>query len=101
MILRSEAYVVPESLTATQLARQLADVLNRVAYRRESFVVTRGKRPLAELRPLPVGTRLADLPAVLATLPRLQPEDAEAFAADLDAARADLPNLEARDPWAS
>ena len=92
---------MPESLTATQLARQLADVLNRVAYRRESFVVTRGRRPLAELRPLPVGTRLGDLPAVLAALPRLQPEDAEAFAADLDAARADLPNLEARDPWAS
>ena len=90
---------MPESLTDTQLARQLADVLNRVAYRRESFVVVRGKRALAELRPLPEGTRLADLPAVLAALPRLQPEDAEAFATDLDAARADLPT--ARDPWAS
>ena len=98
MLRRSEVYVVSESLTATQLARQLPDVLNRVAYRREPFVVVRGKRALAELRPLPVGTRLADLPAVLAALPRLQPEAAEAFATDLDAARADLPA--ARDPWA-
>jgi len=100
MILRSEVHAVPESLTATQLARQLADVLSRVAYRREAFVVVRGKRRIAELRPLPVGTRLADLPAVLAALPRLQPAEADAFAADLDAARADLPELEARDPWA-
>ena len=93
--------MVPESLTATQLARKLADVLNRVAYRRESFVVIRGKRALAELRPLPEATRLADLPAVLAALPRLQPGDAEAFTADLDAARSDLANPLARDPWAS
>ncbi len=90
---------MPESLTATQLARELSDVLNRVAYRRESFVVVRGNRALAELRPLPQGTRLGDLPAVLAALPRLQPEDAEAFANDLDAARRDLPI--AADPWAS
>jgi len=48
-----------------------------------------------------VGTRLADLPALLAALPRLQPKEADAFAADLDAARADLPALEARDPLAS
>ena len=89
---------MPESLTATQPARQLAAILNRVACRRESFVVIRGKRALAELRPLPAGTRLTDLPAVLAALPRLQPEDAETFATGLDAARADLPA--ARHPWA-
>ncbi len=92
---------MPESLTATQLARQLADVLNRVAYRRESFVVVRGRRPLAELRPLPMATRLADLPAVLAMLPRLQPEDADGLAADIDNARADRSAREAADPWAS
>ena len=54
---------MPEPLTATQLARQLADVLNRVDYRREPFVVIRGKRALAELRPLPTGTRRANLPS--------------------------------------
>ena len=90
---------MPESITTTQLARELSHVLNRVADRRESFVVVRGMRALAQLRPLPMGTRLGDLPAVLAALPRLQPEDAEAFATDLDAARRDLPT--ARDPSAS
>ena len=90
---------MPESITTTQLARELSHVLNRVAYRRESFVVVRGTRAVAQLRPLPMGTRLGDLPAVLAALPRLQPEDAEAFATDLDAARRDLPTV--RDPSAS
>ena len=101
MITGTEVFAVPESLTATEVARRFADVLNRVAYRRESFVVVRGKRPIAELRPLPVGTRLADVPAVLAALPRLEPAEADAFAADLDAARAELASLEATDPWAS
>jgi antitoxin (DNA-binding transcriptional repressor) of toxin-antitoxin stability system len=101
MSLRTEAISMPESLTATEVARRFADVLNRVAYRRESFVVVRGKRPLAELRPLPAGTRLTDLPAILAALPRLEPSEADAFAADLDAARAELMSLETHDPWAS
>ena len=90
---------MPASITDTQLARHLVHVLNRVADRRESFVVVRGTRALAQLRPLPMGTRLGDLPAVVAALPRLQPEDAEAFATDLDAARRDLPTV--RDPSAS
>jgi antitoxin (DNA-binding transcriptional repressor) of toxin-antitoxin stability system len=101
MILGTEAIAMPESLTATEVARRFADVLNRVAYRRESFVVVRGKRPLAQLRPLPAGTRLADLPAILAALPRLEPSEADDFAADLDAARTDLASRETHDPWAS
>ncbi len=101
MFLGIEGRAVPESLTATEVARRLADLLDSVAYRRESFVVVRGKRPLAELRPLPAGTRLADLPAVLAELPGLEPSEADDFAADLDAARAELASLETRDPWAS
>ncbi len=90
---------MPESLTATEVARRFADVLNRVAYRRESFVIVRGQRPVAELRPVPTGARLADLPALLAALPRL--DDADAFAADLDAARTELAAEEPADPWPS
>lgn len=90
---------MPETLTATEVARGFADVLNRVAYRRESFVIVRGQRPVAELRPVPASTRLADLPALLASLPRL--DDADAFAADLEAARAQLAAEEPTDPWAS
>lgn len=101
MILGFEAFNMAETLTATEVARRFADVLNRVAYRRESFVVVRGKRPLAELRPLPVGMRLADLPAVVAGVPRLRPDEADAFADDLDAARATVLPLDPADAWAS
>ena len=92
---------MPETLTATEVARRFADVLNRVAFRRESFIVARGQRPVAELRPVPAGTRLGDLPTLLASLPRLGEDDADAFAADLETARSGLAGAEATDPWAS
>lgn len=38
-------------ITATQLARGLADVLNRVRYRGESFVIVRNGEPVARLEP--------------------------------------------------
>ena len=40
-----------KELTATEFARNQAEYLNRVAYKGESFIITRGKKPIAELRP--------------------------------------------------
>lgn len=85
-----------ESLTVTEVVRHFADYVNRVAYRRESFTLIRGNRPVAELRPAPVGSRLGDLPGLLSSLPRLDDED---FAADIDAARAELVSQRLADPW--
>jgi antitoxin (DNA-binding transcriptional repressor) of toxin-antitoxin stability system len=92
---------MPETLTVTEVVRHFADYVNRVAYRRESFVLVRGNKPIAELRPLPIGKRLAELPGLLASLPHLSAAEAEAFAADLDAARDALGRSEVRDPWRS
>ncbi len=88
-----------QALTVTEMARNFADYINRVAYRRESFVLVRGSKPVAELRPLPAGKRLADLPALLAAVPRL--DDADDFAADLEAARDELARTEMADRWGS
>jgi hypothetical protein len=77
-------------VTVTQLARNFAEYVNRVAYRRESFTLVRGKKRLAELRPLPAGTRLSDLPGLLASLPRLSVAEAGQFVADLEASRDEL-----------
>ncbi len=87
------------NVTVTQVARNFAEYVNRVAYRRESFTLLRGKKPLAELRPLPTGARLSELPGLLASLPRLTEAEAGDLAADLDAARDEL--SEARDAWQS
>ena len=88
-------------VTVTELARHFADYVNRVAYRRESFTLVRGNKPLAELRPLSVGLRLSELPALIASLPRLSESEAADFATDLSSAQSELAGTEARDAWQS
>lgn len=38
---------MPETLTVTEVVRHFADYVNRVVYRRESFVLVRGNKPVA------------------------------------------------------
>lgn len=90
-----------QTLSVTEVARHFAEYINRVAYRGECFVLVRGNKPMAELRPLPTGKRLAELPALLASLPHLSSDEATQFAADLTAAREALARAEVRDPWES
>jgi len=90
-----------QTLTVTEVARHFAEYINRVAYRGECFILVRGNKPIAELRPLPAGKRLAELPALCASLPHLSPTDAAQFAADLTAAREALARVEIHDPWRS
>ncbi len=88
-------------LTVTEAVRHFSDYVSRVAYRHETFVLCKGKKPVAELRPLPSGMRLGELPAMLRSLPHLSPSDAATFGKDLEAARATLGASDLRDPWAS
>ncbi|ETX06341.1 type II toxin-antitoxin system Phd/YefM family antitoxin [Candidatus Entotheonella palauensis] len=90
-----------QTLSVTEVARHFAEYINRVAYRGECFVLVRGNKPVAELRPLPVGKRLAELPELLASLPHLSLVEATELADDLAAARAELARAEVHDPWQS
>lgn len=90
-----------QTLTVTEIARHFAEYLNRVVYRGECFVLVRGNKPIAELRPLPAGKRLAELPALCASLPHLSSMDAAQFAVDLTVARETLARGEVHDPWQS
>jgi antitoxin (DNA-binding transcriptional repressor) of toxin-antitoxin stability system len=101
LIIRLRGTPVRTQLTVTEVVRNFAEYVNRVVYRRESFVLLRGNRPVAELRPIPAGTRLGDLPGLLASLPRLSPDEAADFAADIGTARKDLSHREVVDPWQS
>ena len=88
--------------TVTEVMRNFSDYLNRVAFRGERFVLTRGGKEVAELAPmLPAGTRLGDLPEILRGLPRLGQEEAEAFANELDELRERANREKQGDPWAS
>jgi antitoxin (DNA-binding transcriptional repressor) of toxin-antitoxin stability system len=87
--------------SVTEVARNFAEYINRVAFRGERFILMRGRRPVAELRPVPVGKRLGELPELLASLPRLSDADAASLSADLESAREELSREPMRDVWAS
>lgn len=87
--------------SVTDVIRNFSEYINRVMYRGERFVLLRGGKPVAELSPVPIGTRLGDLPELLRSLPRLGAEEAMEFEADLDAARAELAERAPGDPWES
>jgi hypothetical protein len=77
-------------VTVTEFVRGFADFINRVAYQGEHLVLVRGKRELADVIPRRAGVTLSELPHLLEALPRLDENDARAFAADLNAARASI-----------
>jgi antitoxin (DNA-binding transcriptional repressor) of toxin-antitoxin stability system len=90
-----------QTITVTEMARHFAEYLNRVVYRGECFVLVRGNKPIAELRPLPAGKRLAELPALFASLPHLSATEAAQLADDLTAAQELLARGEVQNPWPS
>jgi antitoxin (DNA-binding transcriptional repressor) of toxin-antitoxin stability system len=82
-------------ISASELARRLGDILGRVRYRGDAFVVERHDVPIAQLGPVP-GARATLRDAAAAWMSA--PADA-AFADDLErASRADRPP---RNPWGS
>lgn len=92
---------MPINENITTVARNFAEYINRVAYKGEQFILMRGNKPVAQLSPVPIGRNLGDLPAIMASLPRLPLEEIEAFSDDLDAARRELDEAEVVDQWES
>lgn len=87
--------------SVTEVSRNFAEYINRVAYRGERFTLMRGKKPVAELTPVTTGQRLGDLPELLASLPRLGEQEASSLAVDLKLARESLESAKVADPWES
>lgn len=87
-----------ERVTATEAARRFSDLLNRVRYGRETFVVVRGGEEIAQISPAqpkePVSLR-----ALLERLQRIDPPD-PGFADDLEAIQASQPPI-GEGPWPS
>lgn len=78
------------TVTVTDVMRNFSDYVNCVVYKGERSTLTRDGKAVAELTPVPSGTRLGDLPTLLASLPRLGEDEAEAFDKDLARARTEL-----------
>lgn len=89
------------ALTVTEVVRHFSEYINRIAYKHERFILLKGKKAIAELKPLPSGRLLGDLPDLLAALPALSKEDAAAFSDDISNLRKSVSDETLRDPWAS
>ncbi|MSO30117.1 MAG: type II toxin-antitoxin system Phd/YefM family antitoxin [Acidobacteria bacterium] len=86
------------TISATELARRLGDVLARVRYRQEAFVVERNGRAVAHIVPARAGAADATLADALTAWSGAAPRDA-ALAGDLErVGAADRPPV---NPWAS
>jgi antitoxin (DNA-binding transcriptional repressor) of toxin-antitoxin stability system len=83
-------------IPATELARKLGEVLGKVRFRRDSFVIERNGVPVARLSPWPEPGDATLIEALIAW--SATPDADPTFADDLERVnRADRPP---RDPWA-
>ena len=58
-------------ISATRLARRVSDILNRVIYRGESFVIERGGQPVCRIQPVgPTHCTLDDFIAMVSAAPK-------------------------------
>jgi len=89
------------ALSLTDAARNFSETINRVTYCGDRFVLLKGGREVAEIRPVPKGRRLSELAAFLKTSARLTPAEADAFEKDMDAARYEINRMGVQNPWDS
>jgi antitoxin (DNA-binding transcriptional repressor) of toxin-antitoxin stability system len=89
-------------LTVTEAARNFSEILGRVRFKGERFILLRGGKPVAELGPTDASAsiRLGELPAVLEALPHLGSAEADRFARDLESSRKAIGKTPPA-PWAS
>ena len=86
------------SITATELVRNLAVAIDKVRMTGESLYITKGSQTVAELRPPPKhGLPIARLSALLKALPNLG-DDATTMAEDVETVRRNAPLPDS--PWA-
>ncbi len=83
-----------------EAASRLTELVDRVAHQGDRVILLRDEKPIAELTPVPPRVKLKDLPEVLASLPHLTREEADAFAKDLETIRHEMAREPERDPWA-
>lgn len=84
--------------SVTEVARKFSDYINRACYGGEHFLLTRGGKPVAEINPLPKNLEMRELPKLLASLPKLSAQEADAFANEVEHARSKQ-KMESQDPW--
>ena len=88
-----------QTLTVTEAARNLSDVINRVYYQGHTFILTRGRVSVAQLTPVKALTG-AEFARRWPEHPRLTLDDAAEWLAELAELRTDISLPEDRE-WDS
>lgn len=84
-----------KAIKATDIVRHFSEILNLVKFKKDRFIITRGKKPIAYLAPVDDVLRkktLGELPAYLKELPGLE-NDIDQFLEDLHEIRKIQPSL--------
>ena len=88
-------------ISATRAVRDFSEILNTIKFKGLHYVIERGGKPIASMKPIDEKTdlkTLGELKALLKNLPRLD-EELDAFAADLEDIRKDQPIMTMGDVW--
>ena len=84
------------TISATDAVRTFSEVVNRVRYRGDTFIVERGGEAVCRIEPVaPCAVSVADLVALLHTAPAAD----QGFADEVEAAASHQPPMP-RSPWA-
>ena len=88
-------------ISATRAVRDFSEVLNTIKFKGVHYIIERGGKPIASMKPFDdktASTTLGELKTLLKKLPRLE-EELDAFAEDLEDARNDQPLMAREDLW--
>ena len=88
-------------ISATRVVRDFSEVLNTIKFKGIHYIIERGGKPVASMKPINEEKdfrTLGELKALLKRLPRLA-EELDAFAADLENIYRDQPVVSMGDLW--
>lgn len=88
-------------ISATRAVRDFSEVLNAIKFKGARYVIERGGKPVASMRPVEEKmdiSALGELKSLLKKLPRLE-EELDAFEADLEDIWKDQPLVAKGDLW--
>jgi len=88
-----------KELTVTKAIRNFSDIIGRIRYRGESFLLTKGGTAVARIGPVDRGIKAKELAPLWKEIKHLSPESAKDFSKDLANSRLILKEVE--DKWAS
>jgi antitoxin (DNA-binding transcriptional repressor) of toxin-antitoxin stability system len=96
-----EVMGMEKHISATRAVRDFSEVLNTIKFKGVHYIIERGGKPVASMKPIDKEKKiktLGELKLLLKKLPRLD-EELDAFAADLEDIWKDQPLLPKGDLW--